>query len=199
MLAAPLVLIWLCGTATTELVMRARGSSGTLASRTGLSTRLVVWQSAASQRAETRVADQTAAPILFVTLVLVAVFRRVVGQAGARQAILCSSVEGDARPSKWSPGAAGGALAVVVAIGLALVIEMLPAMSHAPASLNRAFPRTAAGGSSILSTRWQLARQDDNPADPAWTLVLASAELLSGSTELATWRWRSSTITTGRD
>jgi len=170
-LAAPLLLTWLCGSASAELVMRARrDSSGMVAAGLVLPVAAFVIAYAVSASRPGR--DEIAAPVLLIALVLVAVLRRVVAQAGTRQALVGAALEADARPWKWRPGAAGAALAAAVAVVLALVVPSLPSMSRKPASLNRAAPLATAALVDPVDA--QAALRDGDPHAPARTLLRVS-------------------------
>jgi hypothetical protein len=163
LLAAPLLLTWLCGTATAELVLRARRSSGMAA--VGLGLPLACFVIAYAVSASRPVGDEIGAPVLLVTLVAVALLRHVMTAAGTRQAIVGRSIEADARPPTWRPGVAAGGLALAVAVGLAVAVPTLPAMSRKPASLNRATPLVTAAVVDPVDALAAL--RDGDPLAPA--------------------------------
>jgi hypothetical protein len=143
LLAAPLVLTWLCGTASTELVSRSKRSNDGLAA-IGLAVPVVCFVVAYAVSASRPGQDEIAAPLLLITLVAVALLRHLVGVAAAPRAVVGASVEAEGRPSPWRAGLVGGAVAAVIAVVLAVVVPSTPRMSGRPVSLNRMAPLTTA-------------------------------------------------------
>ncbi len=168
LLAGPLLLTWLAGTASTELVTRSRRSGSGLAA-VGLAIPMGCFVIGYSVAASRPGRDEVAAPVLLVTLVLIAIARHLLGLATTPQADMGRSIDADARPSTWRPGLAGGAIAVVIAVGLAVVVPTLPVMSRRPASLNRAPPLTTAVIIDPLDALATL--RDGNPRGPARTVL----------------------------
>jgi hypothetical protein len=143
LVAAPLMLTWVCGTATTELVTRSKRSNSGLAAF-GLAIPVVCFVIAYAVSASRPGQDEIAAPLLLVTLVVVAVLRHLVGVSAAPQAGAARSAEAETRPSPWRAGLVGGAVAVVIAVVLAVAVPFAPRMSGRPASLNQTAPLTTA-------------------------------------------------------
>jgi hypothetical protein len=143
LLAAPLVLTWLCGTASTELVTRSKRSNSGLAA-IGLAIPVACFVVAYAVSASRPGQDEVAAPLLLVTLVAIALLRHLVGVSAAPQAAVGSRVEAEAGPSPWRAGLVGGAAAVVIAVVLAIAVPSASRMSGRPASLNRTAPLTTA-------------------------------------------------------
>ncbi|MGH9055072.1 MAG: DUF4129 domain-containing transglutaminase family protein [Acidimicrobiales bacterium] len=139
-LAAPVVLTWLCGAITTEVETRVRPSRRGVAGA-GLAVPVVAFVVAYAMSAASPGRNTLDGALLFVTLALVAVGRHLLA-TGARPVGAPATGEPDARPSTWRPGLAGVVVAVMVTAVLAAVVPALPTMSQKPASLNRPAPLT---------------------------------------------------------
>lgn len=186
LLAAPVTLTWLCGTASAELVSRAgpsiggkraAGESGQAALGTAvpLAGFVVAYAVSTSRPGGGRVT----APALLVTLVGLAVLRHVGAEATAPEARVGRGVEEEGRPSSWRPALAGGAVAVVLAVALAVAVPSLPRLSARSASLHRAVPITSRVVEDPLDAMAGL--RDDDPNAPARTVALVrTSEASSG-------------------
>jgi hypothetical protein len=143
LLTAPLILTWLSGTASTELVTRSKRTNSGLAA-VGLAIPVVAFVVGYAVSASRPGQDEIAAPLLLVTLVAIALLRHLVGVFAAPQAVAGSSAGAEAGPSPWRAGLVGGAVAVVIAVVFAVAVPSAPRMSGRPASLNRTAPVTTA-------------------------------------------------------
>jgi hypothetical protein len=138
-LAAPLVLTWLCGAGTTELVTRRpRWQPGLpgIGLAIPLATYVLAYAVTSSRPGRTDVV----APLLFMTLIAVTLVRHAARLSLTRQAGVGPAVEDGARSPLWRGALAGGVTAALVVSGLAAAIPSLPAMSRIAASLNRPAP-----------------------------------------------------------
>ena len=177
LLAAPVLLTWLCGTASAEMVGRSRHRSPSGLAAVGLALPVGCYVVAYAVGASRPGRDEVAAPLLLVTLVAVAVLRHVLALGAAPQAVVGTSVEAEGRPSIWRPGIAAAAVAVVIAVGLALAVPSLPQMSRRPASLNRAPPLATAVVIDPVDAIAGL--RDDNPHAPARTVLRINTDRAS--------------------
>jgi hypothetical protein len=143
LLAGPLVLTWLTGSASTELVTRAgRRRSEMVAA--GLTVLVAAFVLAYAATASGPKQHDVAAPLLLCVVAFVALATRLVSSADTPQAEVGETFAADARPSRWRPGLVAAACVAVVAGVLAAAIPSFPALSRPPASLNRTPPLTAA-------------------------------------------------------
>jgi TgpA N-terminal domain/Transglutaminase-like superfamily len=171
LLAAPLLLTWLCGTATTELVIRARRNrSGMMAA--GLAIPVATFVLAYAVTVSGPGPRDIAAPLLLCALALVAVSWQVVRQAQSPRAIVGEAFEAEARPSRWRPGLVALASIAVIAAVLALAVPSFPAMSRRPASAERTPSLTAA---SIVDPVDALAEFRDG-ASPTETVLQVNTD-----------------------
>jgi hypothetical protein len=168
LLSAPLLLTWMCGTATTELVTRARRSNSGLAA-VGLAIPVACFVLAYAISASRPGQGKIAGPLLLLTLMSVAVLRHLVGIATAPQAITGTSIEAAGRPSLWRAGVAGVAVVAITALVLTLIVPSLSRMSRRPVSLNRAPPLATAVVSDPLDAMAGL--RDGAPHNSAKTLL----------------------------
>jgi hypothetical protein len=177
LLTAPLLLTWLCGTASAELVGRSRRPNSGLAA-VGLAIPVVCFVVAYAVSASRPGQDEIAAPLLLIILVAVAVLRHVTGIATAPQALVGSRVEAERRPPLWRAALAGGAIAAVIAVVLAVAVPAAPRMSRRPVSLNRAAPLTTAMVSDPLDAMANL--RDGAPHSPRTVLRVRTSAPSSG-------------------
>ena len=138
-LAAPLVLTWLCGTCTTELVTRTPRWQPGLPG-IGLAIPLAAYVLAYAVTSSRPGRNEVVAPLLFMTLVAVTVVRHAARLSLTRQAGVGPAVEDGARSPLWRVALAGSVIAALVVAGLAAAIPSLPGISKTAASLNRAAP-----------------------------------------------------------
>jgi TgpA N-terminal domain/Transglutaminase-like superfamily len=140
-LAAPVVLTWMCGALTTELVIRARPDRRS-AGDIGLLVPVVVYVLAYAVTSSAPGRDHVGGVLLLLTLIAIGLARHLHDQSASVSATSRSSSSAlpddpDGRPSPWRPAAAGAIVGVVVAVVLAVTVPSLPSMSRKPASLNR--------------------------------------------------------------
>ncbi len=187
LLAAPLTLTWLCGATSAELISRAStapgakraGAADSGQAALGLAVPVVCFVVAYAVSASRPGADKIAAPLLLVTLVGVAMLRRVLVVAATPEASVGPAVEEQGRPSIWRPTLAWGAVAVVLALVLAMAVPSVPRLSSRPVSLNRAAPIKANVLNDPLDIMAGL--RDDNPRSPARTVLrVRTAEASTG-------------------
>ena len=139
LLTAPILLIWLGGAASTELIVRSRRTSTGLAA-VGLSIPIGAYVVAYAVSASRPGSDNIGAPILLVLLVLIAVLRHGTRLATTTAAGVGSTIEAESRPSSWRPGAVGLVAAAATIAVLAATFPSLPALEHKPATLSRTAP-----------------------------------------------------------
>jgi hypothetical protein len=173
-LAAPLTMTWLCGAASAELVSRARtasapGGTGSGAAAVALAIPLACYAVAFAVSTSRPGEERLAAPLLLVTLVAIAVLRRVRVVTAAPEAVVGTGGEEEGRPSVWRPAVAGGIAAVVLAAVLAVAVPSLPRLSGRSVALNRAVPLATGVVNDPLDAMAGL--RDDNPSAPAHTVV----------------------------
>jgi hypothetical protein len=172
-LAVPLVLTWVCGAATTELVLRARRPDAAMTGA-GLAVPVACFVFAYAVVSSRPGRSEVAGPLLLVTLVLVAVLRHVARVATVLPAGAGAAPEVDARPATWRPGVAGALTAAALAVVLALLVPNLPAMSQTPASLNRAAPLAMAVVTDPVNAMAQL--RDGTPRTAPRPLLRVAIE-----------------------
>ncbi len=180
-LAAPILLTWLCGAASAELTSRAPGAgSGLAASALALPVGCFVLAYAVGTDGPG--SDQVAAALLLTTLAAVAVLRHVAGIARTPQAIVGGAVEAverKARRSRWRSPLSGAAAVVALAVILAVAVPSVPRLSGRPASLNRAPPLLTGVLNDPLDAT--AAFRDGDPHGPAHTVLrIATSETSSG-------------------
>jgi hypothetical protein len=169
-LAAPILLTWLCGSATAELLIRSRRSTS------GLVVPVVAFVLA---YAATSPAPQTYAlsgPFFLGALALTALLRhrQVDSHRGVIDARAATTTRSGASPGGggyrpgWRAMAVGAALALTTAAALGFGIAQLPAVNHHPASLARPAPETTGLITDPVDTVAQL--RDGDPHAPARTV-----------------------------
>ncbi len=171
-LAAPVLLTWLSGTASTELVTRARRwpcGMGAAGLAVPIASYVVAYSIAASRPGH----DALVAPLLLITLAVVALLQ----QASPRPVLSGTAADAEPGPSTWRPALAGGALAALVAVLLALVVPSLPVPDRQPAALARATP---VANPVIIDPVDALAGlRDDDPRAPARTILDVNTDVPS--------------------
>jgi transglutaminase-like putative cysteine protease len=168
LLAAPLVLTWLAGTGSAELVSRARRSDSGLAA-VGLAIPVASFVLADAVAASRPGPGTVIAPLLLVTVAGVALLRHAASIAATPQAVPGSALEAEAGRSPWR-AAVGGAVAVgVIAAALAVAVPVAPRLSGAPVALNRRPPLVTAVLDDPLDAFAAL--RDNNPHLPAHTVL----------------------------
>jgi hypothetical protein len=173
-LAAPILLTWLCGTASAELTSRAPAPSSGLGA-IGLALPVACFVLAYAVGASRPSPDQVAAPLLLASLAAVALLRHLAGIARTPPAV----VSPVARRSLCRPTLSGAAAVVAVAVILAVAVPSVPRLSGRPASLNRAPPVVTAVLDDPLDAT--AAFRDDDPHAPAHTVFrMATGQASSG-------------------
>jgi hypothetical protein len=167
-LTAPLLLTWLCGTASSELISRARSPGSGLAA-TGLALPVGCFVLAYAVGAARPGPDQIAAPLLLITLAAVALLRHLAARARTPQAVVGHAIDGEGRRSWWRPAVSGLAAVVVVAVALAVAAPSVPHLSGRPTALNRPPPIVTAELVDPLDA--MAAFRDDDPLAPAHTVL----------------------------
>lgn len=157
-LAILVVLVWLCGAATSELLIRS-GTHGGAAMF--IPAALFVLTFAASASAPGR--DEASGPLLLAVLASIALVRH----HHASHVTAVTTDDSAARPPRYRASLLGAGSVAAVATILGFAVPALPAMSRPPATLHRAAPT----GSTLLvdpvDTMADL--RDGNPHAPART------------------------------
>jgi hypothetical protein len=167
-LAGPLVLTWICGAASAELMTRTgRSNSGWRA--VGLAFPVACFVLAYAVGASRPGQDRAIAPLLLVTVAAVALLGRVAGRAGTRHALAGGKFEQDGRRSPWRSATGGTVAVVAVAVALALALPSASRLSGRPAALNRPAPLVSPQLTDPLDVMagWR----DNNPRAPARTVL----------------------------
>jgi hypothetical protein len=129
-MAILVALTWLCGTATSEVLIRSRRPGAGLAIPVGL----FVVALAATESAPGQV--DAAGPLLLAVLAALALVRHYY----AAPVTAVADTEGSSPPSRYRGPAVGATCVAVVATSLAFIVPALPSMSRHPASLHRTAP-----------------------------------------------------------
>jgi hypothetical protein len=129
-MAVLIVLTWLCGAATSEVLIRSRRPAAGLAIPVGL----FVVALAATESAPGRY--DAVGPVLLAVLAALALVRHYY----ATPVIAVADTEDSSTPPRYRAPAVGAMCVAVVATSLALVVPALPSMSRPPSSLHRTAP-----------------------------------------------------------
>jgi hypothetical protein len=140
LLAGPILLTWLCGSATAELVLRARREQSGLAG-VGLVLPLGCYLVAYAVTTSRPNHGVLVACLLLVTVTLIAILRHGARLAATKPASVGAALEADARPHNWRGGLMAAAVAAVVAVVLAVTLPSATGLSSKrAASLDRVAP-----------------------------------------------------------
>jgi hypothetical protein len=163
-LTGPLLLTWLGGAASAEVVLRSRRrDTGWPAA--GLAVPMGCYVLAYAVGASRPGAADIGAPLLLGALVLIAVLRHGVRLATTKAAGVGSALEADARPSNWRPGLIGAVVAGGVIAILAATLPSISHLSHRPVTVQRPAPLANV---SVLDPVDALASlRDSNPTGSA--------------------------------
>ncbi len=134
---ALVILTWICGAATAELLSRQHSS------RLGLVVPLACYVLTYSVSASAPGRGLVAGPLLFVVIGGMALVRQHEAQSSTRLVGAPSSGESDSRPPRFRRAATGAAAVLAVTAVVAVVVPALPGMSRPPASLHRTAPTLA--------------------------------------------------------
>ena len=163
-LSAPVLVIWIAGAASTELIVRSRRARTGLAA-IGLGIPVASYVVAYAVSASRPGSDTIGAPILLVLVSMVAVLRHGARLATTATAGVGTTVEASGRAPTWRPGAVASIAVAVVAAVLAGTFPSIGHLSHRPATLHRSPPLAEI---SVLDPVDALAAlRDENPHGPA--------------------------------
>lgn len=177
-LAILVVLIWLCGTATSELLIRSGPNHpGAAAAALAIPAALFVLTYAVSESAPGR--DEASGPLLLAVLAGIALARHHYSSG-----LTAITADAAARPPRYRALLFGAGSAAAVAVSLAFAVPALPSMSRPPATVHRAAPTGSTLLIDPLDTMADL--RDSSPHSPAHTeLVVQLDQPASGYLTLA--------------